>query len=59
VETINARARQLAPAIGADAERLFTWCAAFAAMTALEIAEASDNALERVEPFVALARTQT
>jgi len=34
VETIAARAEQLAPAIGADAGRLLDWCAAFAGMVA-------------------------
>jgi len=59
VETITARAERLAPAIGAEPRRLFKWCAAFAAMTALERAEASDNAHERVEPFIELARAET
>jgi streptomycin 6-kinase len=55
VETIAARAEQLAPAIGADVGRLLDWCAAFAGMTALEMAEAADNSLGHVETFVALA----
>ena len=55
VETIAARAQQLAPAIGADAGRLLDWCAAFAGMVALEMAEAADNSRERVETLVALA----
>jgi streptomycin 6-kinase len=55
VETIAVRAEQLAPAIGADARRLLDWCAAFAGMVALEIAEASDSADERVKALVALA----
>jgi streptomycin 6-kinase len=55
VETIPARARQLAPAIGADADRLLTWCIAFAGMVALEIAERPGGSLEQAEPFVALA----
>lgn len=49
------RAQRLAPAIDADANRLLDWCAAFAGMTALEIAEAPGGSRERVEPFVALA----
>ena len=56
VETIAARVEELAPAIGADAGRLLDWCAAFAGMAALEIAEASGTAREQVEPFVTLAR---
>jgi streptomycin 6-kinase len=55
VETIALRAEQLVPAIGADAHRLLDWCAAFAGMVALEIAEAPDSAHEQVEPLVALA----
>jgi len=59
LETIGARARRLAPAIGAEPERLLAWCAAFAAMTALEIAEAPGDSRERIEPFVALAAART
>jgi streptomycin 6-kinase len=55
LETIAARAEQLAPAIGADAGRLLDWCAAFAAMVALEIAAASDGVPEQVESLIALA----
>jgi streptomycin 6-kinase len=54
VETIAVRAEELAPAIGADAGRLLDWCAAFAGMVALEIAEA-DGAREQVEALVVLA----
>jgi streptomycin 6-kinase len=59
VETIAARAEGLAPAIGADAERLFRWCAAFSAMIALELAEASDSLAERPEMLVAFAEAET
>jgi streptomycin 6-kinase len=52
---IAARAEELAPAIGADAGRLLDWCAAFAGMTALEMAESLGRSREEVEPFVALA----
>jgi streptomycin 6-kinase len=55
VETIAVRAEQLAQATGADGSRLLDWCAAFAGMAALEIAEASDSAPEQVEPLLALA----
>jgi streptomycin 6-kinase len=57
--TVLARAEQLASAIGADAERLLHWCAAFAAMIALEIAEASTTPDPRVAPFVAFAEAGT
>jgi streptomycin 6-kinase len=59
VETIATRAKQLAAAIGADPERLLRWCAAFAAMTALELAEASDAARECIDPLLALASAHT
>lgn len=55
VETIEVRAEELAPAIGAEVGRLLDWCTAFASMSALEMAEAGDTARERVETFVALA----
>src|SRR5712691_8211414 len=55
VETIATRAEALAPAIGADGDRLLDWCAAFAGMVALELAEAADSSRERVDTLVALA----
>jgi streptomycin 6-kinase len=58
VGTITARAEQLAPAIGAEARRLVRWCSAFAAMTALELAEASASH-DQLEPFLALATADT
>jgi streptomycin 6-kinase len=54
-DTIATRAERLAPAIGADPGRLLEWCAAFAGMVALEIAERSGGPCEQVEPFLALA----
>jgi streptomycin 6-kinase len=53
-DTIARRTRQLAPEIGTDPGRLLDWCSAFAAMTALEIAEGGGTR-EHVEPFLALA----
>ena len=55
VGTITARVEELAPAIGAEAGRLRDWCAAFAGMVALEIAEASGGFSAEVEALVALA----
>jgi streptomycin 6-kinase len=55
VDTIIARAKLLAPAIGADTNHLFEWCTAFAAMTALELAESSNASPARVQTYVALA----
>jgi streptomycin 6-kinase len=52
---ITARAEQLATGIGVEPGRLLDWCAAFAGMTAMEIAEAPGNSFEEVEPFVTLA----
>jgi 3-oxoacyl-(acyl-carrier-protein) synthase len=59
VKTITTRAEQLALAIGAETERLVEWCAAFAAMAALEIAEASERPNDRVAPLLAFAETNT
>jgi streptomycin 6-kinase len=53
--TISARAEQLGPAIGVDADRLIEWCTAFAGMVALEIAERPGGLREQVEPFLGLA----
>jgi len=55
VDIIAARAEQLAPAIGVDAGRLLDWCTAFAAMTALELREASDSSPDRIRVAVTLA----
>jgi streptomycin 6-kinase len=55
VDVIAARAEQLAPAIDVDAGRLLDWCTAFAAMTALELAEAPDISGERIQAAVTLA----
>jgi streptomycin 6-kinase len=55
VDTIAARAEQLAPAIDVDASRLLDWCTAFAAMTALELAEAAESSRERLQAAVTLA----
>src|SRR6185436_1218057 len=49
VPTITARAELMAPAIGADANHLFEWCSAFAAMTALELAESPNTSAQQVE----------
>jgi streptomycin 6-kinase len=43
LKTIEARTEWLAAATGADAERLLGWCAAFAGMTALELASQGDR----------------
>jgi streptomycin 6-kinase len=53
--TVALRAEQLAAGIGAEPGRLLEWCCAFAAMIALEIAEASVDVRERVAPYLALA----
>jgi streptomycin 6-kinase len=54
-QTITARVEQLAPAIGTTPRRLTRWCTAFAAMTALELAEASDATRECVDLLIDLA----
>jgi streptomycin 6-kinase len=55
--TIEARAGRLAAALHADPERLLGWCAAFAAMVALELAESPDRPEDRFAALLALAAT--
>jgi streptomycin 6-kinase len=55
VAMIAVRAKLLASAIGVDANHLFEWCTAFAAMTALELAESPDGSVDRIRTYVALA----
>jgi streptomycin 6-kinase len=59
MKTITARTEHLARACGLPARRLLAWCAAFAAMNALELAEASDDTRRAVDVLVALARAET
>jgi streptomycin 6-kinase len=56
VEVIATRAEQLATAIDVDARRLLDWCTAFAAMVALELAEAPNSPPERIKAAVTLAK---
>lgn len=53
---VTERADQLAPNIGTTGRRLAQWCYAFAAMTALELAEASQAVPARTAMLVELAR---
>ena len=53
--TIAARAEGLAAAAGMDADRLLRWCAAFAAMTALERASQPTGGPVRIDALLALA----
>jgi len=55
VATIDSRVEQLAPAIGAEPGRLQGWCAAFAGMVALEIAERSSVAQPHLAALVEVA----
>jgi streptomycin 6-kinase len=59
VDAIESRVAVLAPAIGADASHLLEWCIAFAAMTALELAESPKASVDRVQTYVALAAQAT
>jgi streptomycin 6-kinase len=52
---IEARAAGLAAAADLDADRVLAWCAAFAAMCALELATGPDPDRGRVEALTALA----
>jgi streptomycin 6-kinase len=55
VETITSRATTLATAMGADPQRLLSWCAAFAGMCALEMAESPTANSLRIQALAALA----
>ena len=55
LETIEARTERLAAATGVDAERLFGWCVAFAAMSALELGSRGDGAGAAIEALLELA----
>jgi streptomycin 6-kinase len=55
LDTIEGRTRQLAPAIGTTSDRLLQWCTAFAAMTALELAEIPTRPAARLEAYLELA----
>lgn len=55
LKTIGQRTLRLAASAGIDAERLFGWCAAFAAMTALELASQTDGPRAGIETLLELA----
>lgn len=55
IATIWSRTEQLAAAAGADAERIFGWCIAFAAMSALELASQGNGPSPRIETLLQLA----
>jgi streptomycin 6-kinase len=55
VEMIAARAGHLAAALDVDPGRLLDWCTAFAAMSALALAEATESSGERLETALVLA----
>jgi streptomycin 6-kinase len=56
-QAVTARAARLAPDLGTTTRRLAQWCSAFAAMTALELAEAT-GPRERVDVLVQLAAAE-
>jgi streptomycin 6-kinase len=53
--TITVRAEQVAAAIGADARRVLSWCAAFAGMIALELADSGGATRAQLETYIELA----
>lgn len=57
VATVEDRATRLATALGADPDRTLAWCAAFAAMVALELAESPNRPEDRLAALLALAAT--
>jgi streptomycin 6-kinase len=58
-DTFITRADQMAAVLGVDANRLIRWAAAFAAMNALELAEASDGYAYTVQVLRAFATAWT
>jgi streptomycin 6-kinase len=57
--TITSRAKQLAPKIGVPTERALDWCAAFAPMTALELAAASPESPPDIDWLLAVTQAAT
>jgi streptomycin 6-kinase len=55
LQTIHARTNRLAAATGTDAQQLVAWCAAFAAMSALELASQQNGPSARIEALLELA----
>jgi streptomycin 6-kinase len=54
-DTIAAHAAALAPAAGADPGRLLDWCAVFAGIAALEIAEGPGGSQQQLRALISLA----
>jgi streptomycin 6-kinase len=55
LETIQARAQRLAAAAGQDAGQLYSWCTAFAAMTALDLASRANGHSAGIQALLELA----
>ena len=55
LETIDARIDQMAATGAVDAERLFSWCAAFASMSALELASQGNGSRDASRALLELA----
>jgi hypothetical protein len=55
LQTIQGRTERLAAAAGMDAQRLFDWCVAFSAMSALELASRSNGPSTGIRALVELA----
>jgi streptomycin 6-kinase len=55
LETIAQRIERLAAAVGGNAERLTSWCTAFAAMSALEVATQGSGPGPELEALIELA----
>jgi streptomycin 6-kinase len=55
IATIWSRAERVAAAAGADAERIFGWCTAFAAISALELASQGLGPGPRIDTLLRLA----
>lgn len=55
LQTVQARTQRLAATTGMDEQRLFCWCVAFAAMSALELASQGNGPSAHVEALLQLA----
>jgi streptomycin 6-kinase len=56
---VTSRATQLAPMVGVSIGRTLGWCAAFAPMTALELAEDSPDSRRDIDWLLAFAEAET
>lgn len=56
LEAIRQRTNELAPAMGVDPARLLSWCAAFAAMAVMDVAELPGSSEQQIRSLLELAQ---